>query len=151
MTMRAITFNRYGPPENLELREIDMPEVADDGVLVRVRAASVNPLDWHALRGEPYLVRLGGGLRRPKTDRLGVDVAGIIEAVDKDVTELRPGDEVFGGRTGAFAEFVCGVEKNLVPKPAGISFEHAAAIPIAGAPPSRLCATTAMSSLARAS
>ena len=130
--MKAITYNCYGSPDNLELREVDTPEVVDDGVLVRVRAASANPLDWHALRGEPYLVRLGGGLRRPKADRLGVDVAGHVEAVGKDVTEFRPGDEVFGGRTGAFAEFVCGVEKNFVPKPPGVPFEQAAAIAIAG-------------------
>jgi NADPH:quinone reductase-like Zn-dependent oxidoreductase len=97
-----------------------------------VRAASVNPYDWHLLRGRPYLIRLSEGLRRPKRPGLGVDVAGVVEAVGKNVTQLAPGDEVFGGGAGAFAEYVVGVERKLVPKPARLSFEEAAAIPIAG-------------------
>ena len=130
--MRAIVSHRYGSPDELELCEIDKPELGDEGVLLRVRAASVNPYDWHMMRGHPYFVRLGEGLRRPKHEVLGVDVAGEVEAVGASVTEFRPGDEVFGGRVRAFAEYVCGAERNFVPKPAGLSFEQAAAIPIAG-------------------
>jgi NADPH:quinone reductase-like Zn-dependent oxidoreductase len=130
--MKAIVGMQYGSPEGLELREIDTPGLDADGVLVRVHAASVNPFDWHRMRGLPYLVRMSEGLRRPKQTVLGVDVAGRVEAVGENVTELRPGDEVFGGRAGAFAEFVCGGEKNFVPKPAGIAFEQAATVCIAG-------------------
>ena len=130
--MKAIVGITYGSPDGLELREIDTPAVADDSVLVRVRAASVNPLDWHYMRGTPYVVRMSAGLRSPKRTVLGVDVAGVVEAVGASVTQFSPGDEVFGARTGAFAELVCGTEKNFVAKPAGLTFEHAAAIPIAG-------------------
>jgi NADPH:quinone reductase-like Zn-dependent oxidoreductase len=135
--MKAIVFRRYGSPDVLELADVDLPVVADDGVLVRVRAASVNALDWHRMRGEPLVGRLGDGLRRPKDSALGVDVAGHVEAVGRNVTELRPGDEVFGARTGAFAEYVSG--RTFVPKPAGLTFEEAAAIPVA--------ATTALQGL----
>lgn len=127
--MKAIVFRRYGSPDVLELADVEEPVVADDGVLVRVRAASVNALDWHRMRGEPLVGRLGDGLRRPKDGALGVDVAGHVEAVGRNVTELRPGDEVFGARTGAFAEYVSG--RTFVPKPAGLTFEEAAAIPVA--------------------
>jgi NADPH:quinone reductase-like Zn-dependent oxidoreductase len=130
--VKAIVSHGYGSPDELELCEIDKPELGDEGVLLRVRAASVNPYDWHMMRGHPYFVRLGEGLRRPKHEVLGVDVAGEVEAVGASVTEFRPGDEVFGGRVRAFAEYVCGAERNFVPKPAGLSFEQAAAIPIAG-------------------
>jgi NADPH:quinone reductase-like Zn-dependent oxidoreductase len=130
--MKAIASTEYGPPDRLTLREVDMPAVGADGVLVRVQAASLNPLDWHLLRGEPYLVRLSDGLRRPKRSVPGVDVAGYVEVVGENVSEFRPGDEVFGARGGSLAEYVCGTEKNFVPKPAGLSFEAAAAIPIAG-------------------
>jgi len=99
-------------------------------VLVRVRATSVNPFDWHSLRGQPYIMRMGGGLRRPTQTVLGIDVAGIVEAVGRDVTDRQPGDEVFGVRSGAFAEYVSG--RNFVPKPAGLTFEQAAAVPVAG-------------------
>jgi NADPH:quinone reductase-like Zn-dependent oxidoreductase len=129
--VKAIVSRGYGPPDRLELRDVDKPELGDDGVLVRVRAASVNPYDWHMMRGHPYLVRLGEGLRRPKTEVLGVDVAGEVEAVGAAVTELRPGDEIFGGRVRAFAEYVCGPQKNFVLKPAALSFEQAASIPVA--------------------
>jgi NADPH:quinone reductase-like Zn-dependent oxidoreductase len=129
--VKAIVSRGYGPPDRLELRDVDKPELGDDGVLVRVRAASVNPYDWHMMRGHPYLVRLGEGLRRPKTEVLGVDVAGEVEAVGAAVTELRPGDEIFGGRVRAFAEYVCGPQKNFVLKPAALSFEEAASIPVA--------------------
>jgi NADPH:quinone reductase-like Zn-dependent oxidoreductase len=121
-----------GSPDQLELQEIDKPAVGDDGVLVRVRAASVNPYDWHLMRGLPYVVRLTEGLRKPKHSVPGVDVAGHVEAVGESVTQFRPGDEVFGGRVGAFAEYVCGGENRFVPKPPGLTFEQAAAIPIAG-------------------
>jgi NADPH:quinone reductase-like Zn-dependent oxidoreductase len=130
--MKAIVRDTYGPPKRLRLEEVDQPALSDDSVLVRVRAASVNPYDWHLLRGRPYLIRLSEGLRRPKRPGLGVDVAGVVEAVGKNVTQLAPGDEVFGGGAGAFAEYVVGVERKLVPKPARLSFEEAAAIPIAG-------------------
>lgn len=132
-TMRAIVNEHFGPPEVLELREVPRPVIQADGVLVRVRAASVNPLDWHSMRGEPYFSRLMGiGLRRPKSSVRGVDVAGIVEAVGSDVTAFRPGDEVFGARSGSFAEYVAGRERNFVAKPAGLTFEQAAAIPVAG-------------------
>jgi NADPH:quinone reductase-like Zn-dependent oxidoreductase len=130
--MKAIANHEYGPPEDLELREIDKPELDVDAVLVRVRASSVNPADWHIMRGLPYLVRLSEGLRRPRRSVPGVDLAGEVEAVGESVTEFQPGDEVFGGRNGAFAEYVRGAERNFVPKPAGLTFEQAAAVPIAG-------------------
>jgi NADPH:quinone reductase-like Zn-dependent oxidoreductase len=129
--MQAIVNTEYGPPEELELREVDLPAMDADGVLVRVRAASVNPFDWHVMRGEPYLVRLTEGLRRPKRCIPGIDLAGVVEEVGENVTELRAGDEVFGSRGGAFAEYVRGGRWNFVPKPARLSFEQAAAIPTA--------------------
>ena len=130
--MKAIVSRGYGSPDGLELCDVDKPDLSEDGVLLRVRAASVNPYDWHMMRGHPYFVRLGEGLRRPKHEVLGVDVAGEVEAVGASVMELRPGDEVFGGRVRAFAEYVCGPERNFVRKPAALSFEQAAAIPVAG-------------------
>jgi NADPH:quinone reductase-like Zn-dependent oxidoreductase len=137
--MKAIVQDRYGSPDVLQLRDVEMPTIGDDGVLVRVRATSVNALDWHLMRGRPYFARVGMGLRRPKQAIGGVDVAGIVEAVGQDVTELRPGDEVFGARSGAYAEFVAGRGRNFVHKPANLSFEEAAAIPVA--------ATTALQAL----
>jgi NADPH:quinone reductase-like Zn-dependent oxidoreductase len=129
--MKAVVHNTYGSPDVLELEQIDKPEPADDEVLVRVRAASVNPADWYTLTG-PFVARVPNGLRRPKDNRLGVDYAGEVEAVGASVTHLRPGDEVFGGRTGAFAEYVCAREdRGVVPKPANVTFEEAAAVPIA--------------------
>ena len=128
--MKAIVYDRYGPPEVLELRDVARPVVGDDGVLIRVRAASVNPYEWHYMRGEPYLARLQMGLR-PKTGRLGVDVAGTVEAVGTKVTLLEPGDEVFGTCDGAFAEYAVGTESSLVSKPGGVSFEQAGAVGIA--------------------
>ncbi|HEV8354795.1 MAG TPA: NAD(P)-dependent alcohol dehydrogenase [bacterium] len=130
--MKAIVSDKYGSPDDLKLQEIDMPVIGDDGVLVRVQAASVNPYDWHVMRGSPFIVRLAEGLRRPKQRVRGVDVAGRVESVGKNVTQFQPGNEVFGGRTGAFAEYVGGTERNFVLKPSGLSFEQAAAIPIAG-------------------
>jgi NADPH:quinone reductase-like Zn-dependent oxidoreductase len=129
--MKAIVQDRYGSPDVLRLRDVEMPTIANDGVLVRVRATSVNAMDWHLMRGRPYFARVGMGLRRPKQTIPGTDVAGIVEAVGRDVTELRAGDEVFGARSGAYAEYVAGRVRNFVPKPANLSFEEAAAIPVA--------------------
>jgi len=128
--MKAIVSTEYGSPDVMQLGEVGKPVVTDDGVLVRVRATSVNPFDWHSLRGQPYIMRMGGGLRRPTRTVLGIDAAGIVEAVGANVTDLRVGDEVFGVRSGAFAEYVSG--RNFVPKPAGLTFEQAAAVPVAG-------------------
>jgi NADPH:quinone reductase-like Zn-dependent oxidoreductase len=131
--MKAVLRERYGGPDVLELRELETPEPADDEVLVRVRAASVNRADWYSLTGLPYVGRAMLGLRRPKDVRQGVDFAGTVEAVGAGVTRFRPGDEVFGGRDGAFAEYVCVRESRaIVPKPANVTFEQAAAVPIAG-------------------
>lgn len=130
--MLAIVREKYGSPDVLELRDINTPPVADTDVLVRIRAASVNALDWHFLRGEPYLVRLSEGLRRPKSQVLGRDMAGTVEAVGRSVTQFAPGDEVFGAPAGSFAEYVTAPERSLAKKPPRLSFEQAAAIPIAG-------------------
>ena len=130
--MKAFRYERYGSPDVLELREVEKPAVTDDGVLVRVHASSVNPVDWHTLTGDPYLVRLQAGLLKPKTGALGVDFAGTVESVGRDVRGFRPGDEVFGGRSGAFAEYLCVPEgRGIVPKPANLTFEQAAALPVA--------------------
>jgi NADPH:quinone reductase-like Zn-dependent oxidoreductase len=123
----------YGPPENLRLVELEQPAVEADGVLVRIGAASVNPFDWHVVRGHPYIGRLVGmGFRRPKRSGKGVDLAGTVEAVGENVTALAPGDEVYGTAHGAFAEYVAGTVDDFVPKPVGLTFEQAAAIPMAG-------------------
>ena len=133
--MKAIVRDSYGSPNVLELKDIDKPEPADDEVLLRVHATSVNPADWHILRGAPYIARMQFGLRKPKDRVLGCDVAGHIEAVGNNVTSLQPGDEVFGSPfmhgLGAFAEWVCLSEDLLAPKPAALSFEQAAAVPLA--------------------
>jgi NADPH:quinone reductase-like Zn-dependent oxidoreductase len=114
----------------LEFEEIDRPDLTDDGVLVRVRAASINPADLYTLTGKPYVARPQMGLRKPKSNRLGVDFAGTVEAVGKDVTQFHVGDEVFGARSGALAEYVC-VRDAIVLKPANLTFEQAAAVPVA--------------------
>jgi len=130
--MKAMVYEEYGTPDVLELREIERPPVSDDGVLVRVQATSVNPVDWHMLTGLPRIARLEGGLRRPKRQVLGVDFAGTVEAVGRDVTQFRAGDEVFGARNGALAEYVCVRESRaIVTKPANVTFEQAAAVPVA--------------------
>jgi NADPH:quinone reductase-like Zn-dependent oxidoreductase len=134
--MKAIRFDRYGPPEVLELRDVDMPVVGDDDLLVRVRAASVNPLDWHFMRGSPYLVRMVAGLSRPRASagKLGADMAGSVEAVGRNVTEFQPGDEVFGGLNdrGTLAEYISiGEDGAVLAKPASLSFEAAASVPVA--------------------
>jgi NADPH:quinone reductase-like Zn-dependent oxidoreductase len=131
-TMKALTRTAYGLPDVVELAEIEKPAPADDEVLVRVRSASVNPVDWHELTGTPYLVRLQEGIRRPKSGRLGVDFAGTVEAVGASITRFQTGDEVFGGKHGAFAEYVVVREdRAVVAKPARLSFEQAAAVPVA--------------------
>lgn len=130
--MKAVMQRCYGGPETLTLEEIPKPTPADDEVLVRVHAAAVNPLDWHSVSGQPYLMRLGSGLGTPKDPRTGVDFAGTVESVGKRVTRFKPGDEVFGGRGGAFAEYVVvGEDRAIAAKPANVTFEQAAAIPVA--------------------
>ena len=135
--MKAMVYTKFGPPDVLELTEIEKPTPKEDEVLVKVHAASVNSADWHLLRGEPYIARMQGtlGLRKPKNRVLGCDMAGKVEAVGKNVKMLRPGDEVFGSPFmhgfGAFAECVCVPEDLLAPKPATLSFEQAAAVPLA--------------------
>jgi NADPH:quinone reductase-like Zn-dependent oxidoreductase len=134
--MKAIVQTDYGSTEKLRLAEIDRPTVPDKGVLVQVQAASVNGGDWHLMRGTPFLIRLMfGGILKPKIKILGMDVAGRVEAIGKDVTEFQVGDEVFGDLSecgcGAFAEYVCATEAALVLKPANVSFEQAATIPVA--------------------
>jgi NADPH:quinone reductase-like Zn-dependent oxidoreductase len=130
--MRAIVQKIYGGPEVLELRDIDPPVVTDDGVLVRVHAASVNPTDWHLLTGKPYIARPAFGMLKPKQEVLGVDFAGTVESVGKDVKQFQPGDEVFGARGGSFAEYVCVAEdRAVVGKPARLTFEEVAAAPVA--------------------
>ncbi|MFF8260699.1 NAD(P)-dependent alcohol dehydrogenase [Streptomyces virginiae] len=130
--MKAIVQDRYGSPAVLELREVERPPVGDRGVLVRVHAAAVNARDWHLMRGDPYLARPALGLRGPKVRIRGTDFAGRVEAVGRDVTRLRPGDAVFGEAEGAFAEYVCAPEDAVEPMPANLSFEQAAAVPLAG-------------------
>ena len=130
--MKAITYSEYGSPDVLKLTEVEKPTPKEREVLIRIRAASVNPLDWRLLRGKPVFTRLMiGGLRRPKITRPGVDVAGQVEAVGRSVTGFKPGDEVFGVCRGAFAEYACAVDEKLALKPASISFEEAAAVPVA--------------------
>jgi NADPH:quinone reductase-like Zn-dependent oxidoreductase len=127
--VKAVVHERYGPPEAVvELRELETPTPADDEVLVRVRATSVNIAEWYAVTGRPWIARPTMGLRRPKDTRLGVDYAGTVEAVGKDVTQFRAGDDVFGGRSGAYAEYVVAKEdRAIVRKPENVSFEQAAA------------------------
>src|SRR5437868_7879930 len=131
--MKAIVYCDYGLA-NLKLEEVEKPVPNDDQVLVRVRAASVNPYDWHFIEGTPKILRvMGVGLRKPKDTRVGVDFAGTVEAVGKNVTNFKPGDEVFGGRGGAFAEYVCPrANRAIAIKPANITFEQAASVNIAG-------------------
>jgi len=141
--MKAITFDRFGSPDVLRLQEVEKPVVDDDDVLVRVRAASANPYDWHFLTGLPHIGRMSFGLLKPKVRGLGADLAGEVEAVGKKVTEFRPGDEVFGEvdgevpgkpilELGSFAEYVCVSETSVALKPHNLTFEEAAAVPLAG-------------------
>jgi NADPH:quinone reductase-like Zn-dependent oxidoreductase len=129
--MKAVVHVRYGRPNLLELRELEVPEPGDDEVLLRVRASSVNPADWYGVTGFLF-ARLGNGLRRPKSAAVGGDVAGVVEAVGKDVEHLRPGDEVFGKSNHSWAEYATAGPGGLAPKPPNVSFEEAAAVPVAG-------------------
>lgn len=130
--MKAIANREYGSPDKLQLVDNDIPTVGPGAVLVRVRAASVNPADWHFMRGSPYIIRVVAGLRRPKQTVRGLDVAGEVEAVGENVTGFRPHDAVFGSCQGAFAEYTCGEAGKFAPKPANLTFEQGAAVPIAG-------------------
>ena len=128
--MKAVVHDRFGPADVLRVAETERPGLVDDGVLVRVRAASVNPADWYGMAGRPYVGRVSTGLRSPRQPVLGVDFAGTAEAVGKDVEGIRPGDEVYGGRSGSLAEYVC-VRMGVALKPSNLSFEQAAAVPVA--------------------
>ncbi|MCL4559758.1 MAG: NAD(P)-dependent alcohol dehydrogenase [Chloroflexi bacterium] len=131
--MKAIVYTKYGPPDVLALKEIEKPVPKDDEVLVKVRAASINAADWHLLSADVFLIRLmAGGLSKPKATRLGSDLAGQVEAAGKDVTQFKQGDDVFGWGHGAFADYMCAQEKTLARKPANLTFEQAAAVPVAG-------------------
>jgi NADPH:quinone reductase-like Zn-dependent oxidoreductase len=130
--MKAIIFTQYGSPDVLQLVEVEKPTPNENQVLVKVQAAAANPLDWHRMRADPFLVRLDGGLFKPKNPKLGADLAGIVETVGRNVTEFKPGDAVFGGSGGAFAEYACVHEKYLALKPANVSFAAAASTPVVG-------------------
>src|SRR5436309_15144925 len=131
LMMKALVRHRYGGPGVVRVEEVEQPTLENDRVLVRVRASSLNKADWHQLRGRPRVMRpMMGGVLRPKSPLIGTDLAGVVEAVGNDVTDLAPGDEVFGGGPGAYAEYVSA--KSVVRKPAGVSFAVAAAVPIAG-------------------
>jgi NADPH:quinone reductase-like Zn-dependent oxidoreductase len=130
-TMRAIVHERYGAPDTLPLREVPVPAIADDQVLLRVHASSVNPVEWYGVRG-PFFARIGSGLRRPKDPALGADVAGTVVAVGRDVKDLEPGDEVFGASGWSWAEYAPARPVRLARKPPNVSFEEAAAVPVAG-------------------
>jgi len=129
--MKAIVHHNYGSPDVLQVEETEKPLAGDNEVLIKVRAASVNPLDFYLMRGKPFLVRIMAGLLKPKDTRLGVDVSGQVETVGRNVTGFKTGDEVFGVCRGAFAEYRCAIEDKLSLKPANISFEEAAAVPVA--------------------
>ena len=126
--MKAIVQTRYGSPDVLQLKEVDEPAAGNDQVLVRVHAAAVNIGDWHLLRGVPYVIRVVAGLRRPKREIPGLDIAGRVQAVGRHVTQFRPDDEVFGWCKGAFAEYACAAESDLLPKPASLTLEQSAAV-----------------------
>jgi NADPH:quinone reductase-like Zn-dependent oxidoreductase len=130
--MKAIVYHSYGSPDVLKCEDIEKPIPKDNEILIKVRAASLNPLDWHFLRGVPYVVRIIAGLRKPKFIGLGADVAGQVEAIGKTVTQFKPGDDVFGGCRGAFSEYACASESELAMKPENVTFEQAASVRIAG-------------------
>ena len=129
--MKAAVYRRYGPPEVVQIEDVEKPVPLDDEVVITVHAASVNPYDWHFMRGTPYVVRLVGGLGKPKSAQLGADVSGRVEAAGKNVTQFKPGDAVFGCCRGAFAEYVRAHESKLALKPENVGFEHSACVPIA--------------------
>ena len=130
--MKAIVRRRYGPPDVLTCEDIEQPQPADDQVLLQVRAASVNPRDWHFTTGEPYFIRMMFGLREPKDIRLGTDVAGRVEAIGRNVAQFKLGDDVFGWSQGAFAEYACAGKAALAAKPESVTFEQAATVATAG-------------------
>ena len=130
--MKAIVQDRYGTAAVLESGDIEMPEIGDDQVLLRVEAAGVNPADWAVMSGLPYIARPVYGLRRPKAGVRGTDVSGTVESVGTNVTRFKPGDEVFGSADGSYAEYAAAAEDQLAPKPANLTFEQAAAVPMAG-------------------
>jgi NADPH:quinone reductase-like Zn-dependent oxidoreductase len=129
--MKAVVCTKYGPPEVLQLQEVEKPTPREDEVLIRVAAASINALEWHFMRADPFFIRLMGGFQKPKDPILGADVAGRVEAVGSAVTQFRPGDEVFGFGKSTFAEYACAKENRIALKPANTSFAQAAAVPIA--------------------
>jgi len=133
--MKAIVYEKYGPPDVLQIKAVEKPAPKDDQVLIKVHAASVNAYDWHFLSADIFLIRLNAGLHKPRNTRLGADMAGRIEAVGKNVKQFEPGDEVFGDigawGNGSFAEYVCVPEIAFALKPANLSFEQAAAVPMA--------------------
>jgi NADPH:quinone reductase-like Zn-dependent oxidoreductase len=133
--MKAILYTEYGSPDVLNLKEVEKPTPKDNQVLVKVHAASANPLDWHLMRGVPFLARLANGLQKPKNTKLGADIAGRVAAIGRNVTQFQVGDEVFGALSlnelGGFAEYVCAPEELLALKPAKLTFEQAAAVPVA--------------------
>jgi len=130
--MKAILYDHYGSPDVLHYEELEKPLPADDQILIQVRASSVNPYDWHFIRGTPSFIRLFIGMRAPKSRRLGADVAGLVEAVGRNVTSFKVGDSVFGTAVGSFAEYVCAPESTLALKPENLTWEQAASAPIAG-------------------
>jgi len=130
--MKAAIYTSYGGPDVVRITDVEKPVPKDNEVLIRVRAASVNPLDWRLMKGEPRLLRLFFGLRKPRLGRPGVDVAGEVEAVGRNVAQFKPGDEVFGACRGAFAEYACSGESKVAMKPDGVTFEQAASVNVAG-------------------
>jgi len=128
--MKAIVYTKYGTPDVLKLQDVEKPVPKDDEALVKVHASSVNIAEWYGMTGL-FLARIGNGLARPKDTRLGADFAGVVEAVGRNISDFKPGDEVFGGRGGSYAEYVT-VRKAIVPKPANVTFEEAASVPTAG-------------------
>jgi NADPH:quinone reductase-like Zn-dependent oxidoreductase len=133
--MKAIVYTKYGSPDVLQFKEVEKPTPKDDEVLIKVYAAAANAADWHLLRGNPFLLRLASGLLKPKNKILGADIAGRVEAAGRNVKQFQPGDEVFGDISrcgqGGFAEYVCAREDALVLKPANMTFEESAAVPMA--------------------
>ncbi len=129
--MKAAVYHTYGPPDVVHIEDVEKPVPKDNEVLLKVHAASVNPADWHFMRGAPYFLRLAAGLRKPKITRLGIDVAGLVEAVGRNVVQFKPGDAVFGVCRGAFADYACTPESKLVMKPDNVTFEQAASVPLA--------------------
>lgn len=130
--MKSVTYKKYGSAEVLEISEVEVPTITENQVLVRVQAVSINPADWHYMRGTPYLVRLQSGLLKPKKGSFGLDMAGIVESVGANVAEFKVGDEVYGESMGSLSEFAVFGNNSLALKPANLNFEEAAAVPMAG-------------------